>query len=157
MKQLIFYIFLLILINCSKKKGCTDIVSVNYDWEAESNNGTCRYGGDGGELSAIILPRYIHPIISRPAYLDSVYVKFNAIKLTELNSNAFDKIFVGNIGSDSIHLNGLKEGKYFVYVTGIDSLLNPVRRVVGSTALILTKERNGFVFLVGMMSKCCSF
>lgn len=42
-----FFVLLLMSIfffsACQKKEGCTDITAVNYDAEAEVNNGTCKY------------------------------------------------------------------------------------------------------------------
>lgn len=53
-------------ISCSKKRGCTDIVSLSYDQEAEEMDESCEYGGDGGTLSFDVIPISVHPIISKP-------------------------------------------------------------------------------------------
>lgn len=86
-----------------------------------------------------------------------MYIKFNAIAIPGADASSYDKIFVGEVGGDSIILNGLKKGKYFIYVTGYDSLLVSTKRVVGVETFILTEETNGMKIRIPVIPKCCQF
>ncbi len=162
LRNIIFKIILtLILFNftkCTKYNGCTDILSLSYDPEAEKENGTCEYGGDGGQLSAIVIPvAYTGThVYSKPGYLDTVYIKYNALDPPGKEASSYDKTFIGVVGVDSIHINGLKKGRYFIYVTGIDSTL-PNPRLVGQKSFDLTEETSGKIIRVGLYQKCCNF
>jgi hypothetical protein len=122
---------------CSKKKGCTDPVSITYDSEAEKDDGTCEYGGSGGNTAIVAKPQHHGAaIISSAAYPDTAYIKYNAIDLPGINPSDYDLVIAGEDGEDHVHIPGLKRGKYFVYMTGWDTTIN--ERVTGGTAYILT-------------------
>ena len=162
---LIIIISIFFSFGCTKKKGCTDIVSISYDPEAEKDDGKCEYGGEGGHNTIIL---YLHSqgeaLTSKPNYLDSAYIKFNAIesggieKYTGGDPNSYNKIFTGVTGDSAIFITGLKKGKYFIYVTGVDSVhLLPVNRVTVGFAIILEQDSNIVVYKIGLRPVCCVF
>ena len=107
-----------------KKKGCMDIVSVRYDSEAEEDDGSCTYGGTGGNVILVAKPAHHGvPIISgTQGHPDSLFIKFNVIESPGTNPAAYDLKVGGENGHDHVEYAGLKPGKYFLYMTGYDSL-----------------------------------
>ena len=129
---------LLLLQSCSKKKGCTDPVSINYDAEAEKDNGSCEYGGTGGDATIVAIPKHHDStIVSTPSWPDSAFVKFNAINAPLALTN-YDLVLVSDSGENQIHISGLKRGKYYIHMTGFDTGEN--KRVSGGTAYILNQS-----------------
>ena len=107
---------------CKSTKGCLDPISIDYNADADKDDGSCRYAGMGGNTKIVALPRHHSKlIISSAAYPDTAYVKFNAVESPGDNPFAYDMIVVGDSGEDHVHLEGLKAGKYFIYMTGYDS------------------------------------
>ena len=162
---LIILISIFLSFSCSKKKGCTDILSVSYDPEAEKDNGTCEYGGDGGSNTIILYPKSQgEALIIKSNYLDSAYIKYNAIDIPEGdmptggNPNLYNKIFTGNTGDTMIKITGLKKGKYFIYVTGIDSVhLIQIKRVTYGFSVVLNQDSNIMFRKIELSSLCCVF
>lgn len=163
--RILISLFILIIISCSKKKGCTDILSIKYDSEAEKDDGSCEYGGLGGKNTIVIyLWNHGQKIISKSNYLDSAYVKYNAFDAPEGddyhfggNPNAYDTIFTGNIGDSSVKINGLKKGKYFVYVTGTDTTLQFGERVTQKVSCILLHDSEIVILNKELWQICCVF
>jgi hypothetical protein len=123
---------------CSKKKGCMDPLAANYDPKAEEEDGTCQYiAGVGGNTTIVLLPNYNgNPVINKTSYPDSVFMKFNTSKSPGSAASAYDKIFVGEEGEDHIHCTGLKQGRYYVMVTGFDTTAHV--RLTGGMPYTLT-------------------
>jgi len=131
---------ILVMSACKKKKeGCTDPISINYDANAESDDGSCAYGGTGGNTTIVAKPQHHGvPIISKIGYVDSAFVKFNAVNSPGTNPSNYDLVLAGEEGEDHVHIEGLKPGKYYIYMTGFDSTI--VQRVSGGIPVTLTQS-----------------
>jgi hypothetical protein len=134
-------LLLLMAINtgCSKKKGCTNSIAVNFDSEAEEDNGTCQLAGSGGNTTIIARPQHhLAPIINHENYRDTAYVKFNTNSFPGTDPSLYDLTFIGEqAGEDHVHLEGLKPGKYFIYMVGLDTTIS--QRVSGGIPYSLTQ------------------
>ena len=125
--------------SCAKKKGCKDPMSLNYDASAEVDDGSCQNAGSGGNTTIVLFPHHhTVPVPNKASYLDTAYVKFNAVNLPGTTAGYYDQVIVGEAGEDHIHLPGLKPGKYFIYVTGYDSIGG--FRVFGGLPYTLTQS-----------------
>lgn len=125
--------------SCKKKEGCTDPISISYDPEAKKDNGSCEYGGTGGNITLVAKPEHHGvSIISKVGYVDSAFVKFNTQNSPGSIVSAYDLIIAGEEGEDHVHIPGLKNGKYYIFMTGYDSTIN--QRVKGGIPFILIQS-----------------
>ena len=137
---IILTISVIILPTCKKKKGCKDQNSLNYDSEAEEDDGSCKYAGIGGNVRLIIKPQHHGaPIFNLSTYPDTAYLKFNVQESPGVNSSDYDLIVAGiHVGEDHLEIEGLKPGKYYILATGFDTMFN--QRVLGGIPYIITAE-----------------
>ena len=95
--------------------------------------------GLGGKTTLILKPQHhAAPIYNQPAYPDSALLKFNAADFPGDIASAFDHIVVGNPMEDYVKVSGLKEGKYYIFMTGYDTTIN--RRVKGGIPYEVTQD-----------------
>lgn len=105
----------------------------------------CEDAGTGGNLTVVATLKHHSKIIyNQPAYLDTVYVKFNTQDLPGTEPSDFDTYFVGEEGEDHVHIEGLKCGDYFIYGAAFDTTISD--RVVGGIPFS-TKQTDGEVAL----------
>jgi hypothetical protein len=125
---------------CSKKKGCKDPISVNYDKDAEEDDGSCLYGGTGGDVTVAAFPKHhgVEIFSTDSAHLDSAYVKFNATNSPGTSPSSYDLAIAGEVGENHVHIEGLKKGKYFIMMAGYDTSIS--QRVFGGAALEITQS-----------------
>ena len=118
---------------CSKKKGCMDSTSNNYDSDAEEDDGSCTYtAGTGGEVTVVAFPKHHGVEIGGADTLhpDSAFVKFNTSDFPGTSASSYDLVIPGEPGENHVHIEGLKRGKYYIYMTGWDPNATP-NRVTG--------------------------
>jgi len=88
--------------------------------------GSCQYAGQGGNTTIAAFPQHhTVPIWSVYGHIDSAFVKFNAVNLP----SSYDLVIAGDSGEDHVHIPNLKPGKYYIYMTGYDSLHGPFMEV----------------------------
>ena len=90
--------------------------------------------GTGGSFTIAAFPKHHSvPIISesKPGYPDSAFVKFSPPGdfVTTSNPADYDLMLVGDSGEDHVHLENLKCGNYYIFMTGWDVNIN--QRVKG--------------------------
>jgi hypothetical protein len=122
-----------------KKKGCTDPISINYDKDAKDDDGSCEYGGTGGSTTIVAKPQHHGvPIVSKIGWVDSAYVKFNTEDSPGSSPSSYDLVLAGEEGEDHVHIEGMKPGKYYIYMTGFDSTIT--KRVSGGIPVTVTQS-----------------
>jgi hypothetical protein len=116
-----------------KKEGCTDPMSVNYDANAESNNGSCEYAGTGGNVTIVAFPKH-HGVDTRPYH---AYIKFNTQEFPGTNPSAYDLDILADTTENHIEIENLKRGKYFIYMTAYDTAIAEL--VFGGIPITITQ------------------
>ena len=138
----ILMLFTFLITSCGKKKGCTNTIATNFDSSAEEDDGSCQVAGLGGATTIVAFPQHhgkpIYNLDSIYNYPDTAYVKFNA-QDQPANLNSYDAIFTGTPGENHVHLEGLKPGKYYIFMAGFDTSLVPDKRVKGGLPYTLTQ------------------
>jgi hypothetical protein len=95
--------------------------------------------GDGGSVNLVASPEHNSvPIISKSSYPDSAFLKFNTQDFPGDDPALYDLVAVGDAMENHVHLNGLKCGKYYIYMTAFDS--SALKRVTGGTSFEIEEE-----------------
>ena len=76
------------------------------------------------------------PKASDSLYPDSAFIKFNATNSPGINPGDYDKIIVAEANEKQVHIEGLKRGKYFIFMTGYDTVISA--RVTGGIPYEIT-------------------
>jgi len=119
--------------------GCTDPTSISYDPDAEEDDGSCKYGGLGGNTTIIVEPRFHNlQITGKAGYPDSAFVKFNAIESPGINPADYDLVLAGDEGADHVNIDSMLPGNYFIFMTGWDTVANA--RLSGGVKLRLSQS-----------------
>lgn len=87
------------------------------------------------------------PVINRAPYLDSAFIKFNAVNYPGPLPSDYDLVVAGaTVGSDFINVPGMKCGQYYIYMTGFDTVFNA--RVVGGTPVDFSTSSGTVQFII---------
>lgn len=98
--------------------------------------------GSGGPVDLVLFPQHHgEPIPGIPGYVDSAFIKFNTREFPGDNPAKYDLVLTGNIGSDSIIVEGLKCGDYFLFMTGFDTSI--AERVKGGIPYTIAEGASG--------------
>jgi hypothetical protein len=90
----------------------------------------CKEAGSGGTTTIAAFPKHHDtPIVSVVGKLDTAYVKFNTQDFPGDNPAAYDLVIPGEAGEEHVHIENLKCGDYFIFMTGFDTFIN--ERVTG--------------------------
>lgn len=115
---LAFGLFFLSMSSCSKKKGCTNSVALNFDGTAEEDDGSCQLAGTGGATTIVAFPKH-H---GGDVWNSTAYVKFNTKEFPGIpGSVAYDLTVSSEPTHNHVELENLKVGNYYIYMTGYDS------------------------------------
>lgn len=99
---------------------------------------TC-IAGTGGPVMVAVFPKVEgRAVYNLEDYRDTAYVKFNTHASPGINASNFDLVVAGNAGEDHVHILNLKCGDYYIYMTGLDTILK--KRVSGGIAITLTQN-----------------
>lgn len=98
--------------------------------------------GGGGTVDLVLFPQHhSEPISGIPGYVDSAFIKFNTREFPGDNPAKYDIVLTGNIGSDSIIVEGMKCGDYFLFMTGFDTSI--AERVKGGIPYTIAEGASG--------------
>jgi len=94
--------------------------------------------GTGGAVTIAAFPQHhLLPIESHANYLDTAYVKFNTQEFPGDDPSKYDLVIAGEVGEDHVHIENLKCGDYYLYMTGFDTTIN--MRVTGGIPYSFTQ------------------
>lgn len=103
---------------------------------------SCTKPGLGGKTNLTVTIAHHGKIIpSTGSYPDSVWVKFDAQELPGTRASDFDAVFKGKPEEESILVEGLKPGKYYLFGVGLDTA-GPYRVKGGIPIRIKTKDKD---------------
>ncbi len=104
----------------------------------------CIAGTGGAVTIAAFAKHHTMYIFGQPNYVDSAFVKFNTQDFPGTNPSNYDLVLAGEVGEDHVHIENLKCGDYFIYMTGFDTSIN--QRVTGGIPYSFT-QTNGEIDL----------
>ncbi len=98
--------------------------------------------GSGGGVNLVLFPQHHGEAIPGIAgYVDSAFIKFNTREFPGDNPSKYDLVLSGDVGSDSVLIQGLKCGDYFLFMTGFDTSI--AERVKGGIPYTIAEGSSG--------------
>lgn len=106
--------------------------------------------GTGGSVTIAAFPEHHGTAIishAKPGYPDSAFLKFSPPSNFSPTSNPadYDLVLAASEGEDHVHVDGLKCGDYYIFMTGWDTTIN--ERVKGGIPYSFT-QTSGEIDLV---------
>jgi hypothetical protein len=102
---------------------------------------TC-VAGSGGSVDLTLFPQHHGEAIPGMAgYVDSAFIKFNTRDFPGDDPSKYDLVLTGDVGSDSVLVQGLKCGDYFLFMTGFDTSI--AERVKGGIPYTIQEGASG--------------
>lgn len=81
---------------------------------------SCKKPGLGGDATVVAFPKHHGKAI----YGATVFVKFDTEDSPGTNTSSYDATFEGEPKEEHVHIEGLKQGKYYLYAIGYDSSIS---------------------------------
>jgi len=98
--------------------------------------------GTGGAVDLMLFPQHHGEAIPGiPNYVDSTFIKFNSREFPGDNPSKYDMVVTGQVGADSVLVQGLKCGDYFIFMTGFDTSI--AERVKGGIPYTIQEGVSG--------------
>jgi len=98
--------------------------------------------GSGGEVNLALFPQHHGEAIPGiVGYVDSAFIKFNTRDFPGDDPSKYDLVLTGDVGSDSVLVQGLKCGDYFLFMTGFDTSI--AERVKGGIPYTIQEGASG--------------
>jgi len=98
--------------------------------------------GSGGDVNLVLFPQHHGEAIpGMLGYVDSAFIKFNTRDFPGENPSKYDLVLTGDVGSDSVLVQGLKCGDYFLFMTGFDTSI--AERVKGGIPYTIQEGASG--------------
>ena len=102
------------------------------------NNNDCK-AGSGGNVTIVAKPQHHGATIyNQGNYPDTAFIKFDTKDFPGDDPSKYNMIVVGDSGEDHVHIEGLKCGDYYIYMTGFDTAAN--ERVKGGLPYSFSNE-----------------
>ena len=83
---------------------------------------SCVAGLTGDFKLVIRLRHENHMLVNLKNYRDTVYVKFNTSEFPGLDPQAYDAVYIGEYPGDSVVIENLSCGNYYLFATGLESI-----------------------------------
>jgi hypothetical protein len=98
--------------------------------------------GLGGSATLTVYgAHHANTIINHVGYPDTVFLKYNVDEFPGTKPSDYDSYFIGTPPEEFVKIEGLKKGKYFVYMVGRDTAWGPTgARVTGGVALKIKRS-----------------
>jgi hypothetical protein len=122
------------------------VLAIIFFFSCKKKEASCP-GVSGGNVTLDLVPQHHgKPVPNRAAYLDSAFIKYNAVQPTGYLPSDFDLVVSGTAGTQNILVPGMQCGQYYIYMTGFDTVYN--KRVVGGTPIDFTSTSGQVQFLI---------
>ncbi len=99
--------------------------------------------GLGGDATLTVYgAHHSNNIINHAGYPDTVFLKYNVDEFPGTKVTDYDAFFMGTPPEEFVKIDGLKKGKYFVYMVGRDTAWGATgARVTGGMALKIKRSQ----------------